>query len=355
MKFFPIQKKQQTKTKEKKMKVKNLAFFGIMASILGVSAANAAGNDGTALTTKAYVDKYDAATLQSAQQYTTNALSNFSPANNIADNSLSGEKLQSGTVAEAKLDSTLAAKIDGAVQSADLSTVVPANQTKSDWDETDSSSAAYIENKPNLALVATTGDYNDLSGRPTNTDYVENEINSAHTTMAPSGQAVSSAITTINTALAGKQATIDSTNTLSGAYLTDGTVSSAKLDTALSSTINSKLDANSALNGANLTNGTVTSAKLDTALSSTISGKLNANAAIQSGTHTKITYDTNGLVTGGENLATTDLPVPTVNIDGVGQTCPSGTRCVLTYTNNTWSLTPMNTVADETVSSGTGA
>ena len=44
---------------------------------------------------------------------------------------------------------------------------IPAAQVNSDWAETDTSSKAYIENKPTLSTVATTGDYNDLSNKPT--------------------------------------------------------------------------------------------------------------------------------------------------------------------------------------------
>lgn len=43
---------------------------------------------------------------------------------------------------------------------------VPA-QVQSDWTESNSSSAAYIAHKPNLATVATSGSYSDLSGKPT--------------------------------------------------------------------------------------------------------------------------------------------------------------------------------------------
>ena len=43
---------------------------------------------------------------------------------------------------------------------------VPA-QVQSDWTESDSSDPSYIANKPNLAAVATSGDYNDLSNTPT--------------------------------------------------------------------------------------------------------------------------------------------------------------------------------------------
>lgn len=38
---------------------------------------------------------------------------------------------------------------------------------QSDWTESDSSSDAYIQNKPSLATVATSGSYNDLSNKPT--------------------------------------------------------------------------------------------------------------------------------------------------------------------------------------------
>ena len=40
-------------------------------------------------------------------------------------------------------------------------------QVQSNWTETDISSPAYIKNKPNLATVATSGSYNDLSNKPT--------------------------------------------------------------------------------------------------------------------------------------------------------------------------------------------
>ena len=45
--------------------------------------------------------------------------------------------------------------------------VIPAAQVQSDWNEADNTSKAYIQNKPSLAAVATTGDYDDLSNKPT--------------------------------------------------------------------------------------------------------------------------------------------------------------------------------------------
>ena len=44
---------------------------------------------------------------------------------------------------------------------------VPAAQVQSDWSESNTASAAYIANKPSLASVATSGSYSDLSGTPT--------------------------------------------------------------------------------------------------------------------------------------------------------------------------------------------
>jgi len=40
-------------------------------------------------------------------------------------------------------------------------------QEQSDWNETDATDPAYIKNKPNLATVATSGSYNDLTNKPT--------------------------------------------------------------------------------------------------------------------------------------------------------------------------------------------
>lgn len=46
-------------------------------------------------------------------------------------------------------------------------THIPTDPVQSNWTETDTSSLAYIENKPNLATVATSGSYSDLSNKPT--------------------------------------------------------------------------------------------------------------------------------------------------------------------------------------------
>ena len=44
---------------------------------------------------------------------------------------------------------------------------IPAAQVQSNWNESDTTSKAYIQNKPSLSTVATSGNYNDLSNKPT--------------------------------------------------------------------------------------------------------------------------------------------------------------------------------------------
>ena len=44
---------------------------------------------------------------------------------------------------------------------------IQVSQVQSDWTETDTSDPSYIQNKPNLATVATSGDYDDLTNKPT--------------------------------------------------------------------------------------------------------------------------------------------------------------------------------------------
>ena len=44
---------------------------------------------------------------------------------------------------------------------------IPAAQVQSDWSQADSSAVDYIKNKPSLSEVATSGDYEDLTNKPT--------------------------------------------------------------------------------------------------------------------------------------------------------------------------------------------
>lgn len=61
----------------------------------------------------------------------------------------------------------MASKIPTDLQWADLaSRIKAAANVQSDWNESDSEDDAYIKNKPNLATVATSGLYSDLTGTP---------------------------------------------------------------------------------------------------------------------------------------------------------------------------------------------
>lgn len=62
---------------------------------------------------------------------------------------------------------------------------------------------------------------------------------------------------------------------------------------------------------ASLTDGSITKVKLDTTVQASLAkadAAIIGNATITAGTHTKITYDEKGLVTGGEDLSESDLP-----------------------------------------------
>ncbi len=170
------------------MNIKNFAFFGVMASIF--AAANAyATNPVTQVATVNYVKQNAAAADYDNQTSGLTATTIQSAIDEVAGGAAEGATaLQPGdNVSELANDA-------GYITSAD----VPA-QVNADWNAT--GGTAQILNKPTLATVATSGSYNDLTNKPTiptNADFVENTIDSTHTTIAPSGQAVAGAISGIN-------------------------------------------------------------------------------------------------------------------------------------------------------------
>lgn len=70
------------------------------------------------------------------------------------------------TVTSSDNDKVLTATYSGGVGSFAWQTP-STTQVQADWTEADSTDPSYIQNKPNLAPVATSGDYNDLSNKPT--------------------------------------------------------------------------------------------------------------------------------------------------------------------------------------------
>lgn len=76
---------------------------------------------------------------------------------------INGTSITSSGVADIKTNGTYNATSNKIATMSD----VPAEQVQSNWTETNISSKAYIQNKPSLATVATSGSYNDLSNKPT--------------------------------------------------------------------------------------------------------------------------------------------------------------------------------------------
>ena len=105
----------------------------------------------------------------------------------ISVNGQSGEVVLTGesiNYSTASGSPTIKSKIDSVQQSAETQSdwsqtnssaisfiknkpTIPAAQIQSDWTQTDSTKKDYIKNKPNLATVATSGSYTDLSNKPT--------------------------------------------------------------------------------------------------------------------------------------------------------------------------------------------
>ena len=63
----------------------------------------------------------------------------------------------------------------GAIQSQLDNKLFYWDEHQADWAETNSDSKSYIQNKPNLATVATSGSYNDLSNKPTKVSEFTND------------------------------------------------------------------------------------------------------------------------------------------------------------------------------------
>lgn len=86
------------------------------------------------------------------------------------------------------------------------------SQVQSNWAETDTSSPAYIQNKPSFSTVATTGNYNDLTGKPT---IPAEQVNSDWTAQLGKAQILNKPITIPNTT-GGLSKTLDSDDISNG-------------------------------------------------------------------------------------------------------------------------------------------
>ena len=90
---------------------------------------------------------------------TANDLGGIKVGSRLTINSTTGV-LSADSQTDNNFTTTLKNKLDGIASGAEVN-------VQSDWTEADNTSDAYIQNKPNLATVATSGSYNDLTNKPT--------------------------------------------------------------------------------------------------------------------------------------------------------------------------------------------
>ena len=223
---------------------------------------------------------------------------------------------------------------------------------QADWNEANSASDAYIKNKPTLATVATTGSYNDLTDKPTIpeipvTDVMVNgtsvvdadgvaevvipaqqqaDWNQSTTTAADfikNKPDLSVYATKVGAATSGNFASLDANGNLtdSGHKHSDyKTKQTAKSSPAASGNTLAFIDTVTQNENGEIT-ATKKNVTIDSALSSTstnpvqnkavdaaLSGKADKATNLTGATKTKITYNSQGIVTAGADLEASDIP-----------------------------------------------
>ena len=101
---------------------------------------------------------------------------------NQSGNSTANISVPTGDLASINKDGTSSTKYlrgDGTWQAFPS---IPAAQVQSDWTQTTTTAVDYIKNKPNLATVATSGSYNDLSDKPTIPTNTDEKVKQENTT-----------------------------------------------------------------------------------------------------------------------------------------------------------------------------
>ena len=81
---------------------------------------------------------------------------------------LNGKKYRNGTVVRANPVEQATGTLQKIGIGSDVYNISGSGtQQQADWAQTDNTAVDYIKNKPNLATVATSGDYDDLTNKPT--------------------------------------------------------------------------------------------------------------------------------------------------------------------------------------------
>ena len=227
---------------------------------------------------------------------------------------------------------------------------IPAAQVNSDWNAT--SGVARILNKPNLATVATSGSYNDLTDKPeipgipvtdvtvngtsvVDTDCVAKVVIPAQQ-QADWNQSTTTAVdfiknkpdltvyaTKVGSATSGNFAALDTNGNLtdSGSKAADfKTKQTAKSSPAASGNTLAFIDTVTQNENGEIT-ATKKNVTIDSALSSSstnpvqnkavdaaLSGKADKATNLTGATKTKITYNSQGIVTAGADLVASDIP-----------------------------------------------
>ena len=108
---------------------------------------------------------YGVTKLSSSTSSTSESLAATPKAVKTAYDLANGKSTVSFTQTQASGTTVGTITIDGT--STTLYAPTPTAQVQANWTEADSTAASYIQNKPTLATVATTGAYGDLTGKPT--------------------------------------------------------------------------------------------------------------------------------------------------------------------------------------------
>ena len=128
-----------------------------------------------------YADSAEASATTASAKATEAAASeaNAKASENAAKSSETNAK-----ASETSASASKTAAATSAQEAKDAAAQAVAGQVNANWTETDTTSKAYIQNKPALKPVATSGSYNDLDNKPSPIQYVAQTLTTAQKTQA---------------------------------------------------------------------------------------------------------------------------------------------------------------------------